>query len=138
MSSEIEREVLRTDDARYRAMLGEDYAFLESILGDDLVYTDQDFGAASKAEYLARMRLGAVRYLDAKRRFGIVRLYGCTAVMHGEVRIRIARGAIERTVAETFVNVWVKRHLGWQMVAWGSTCVAQLVPDANVQGGATA
>jgi hypothetical protein len=124
MSSEIEREILRTDDARYRAMLAEDYAFLDCVLGDDLVYTDPDFGSASKAEYLTRMRFGTVRYRDAKRRFGIVRLYGGTAVMHGEVSIRIARGGTERTVAEAFVNVWVKRHLGWQMVAWASTCSA--------------
>ena len=124
MSGEVEREILSIDDARYRAMQGGDYAFLDGVLGDDLVYADQDFESASKAEYLSQMRFGAMRYRDAKRRYGIVRLYGWTAVMHGQVEIRTARGGAKGEVTQTFVSVWVKRHLGWQMVAWASTGIA--------------
>lgn len=121
MSGEIEREVLAADDARYRAMIEADYATLERVLGDDLVYTHDDSESETKSEHIARMRFGNVRYRGARRRSAIVRLYGRTAVMHGQVLVEATCGGVERTSEERFLNVWVRRHAGWQMVAGAST-----------------
>ncbi|MCC6472141.1 MAG: nuclear transport factor 2 family protein [Burkholderiales bacterium] len=116
-----EREVVAADDERNRAMIEADYETLDRLLGEGLVYTHGNATSDGKARYMENLRSGKVRYLWTQRDKVCVRVYGETAVMHGDVVLRSRRDGVERTLSNAFMTVWVKGPGGWQMVAWAST-----------------
>jgi ketosteroid isomerase-like protein len=117
----VEREIRALEDRRYRAMIEGDVAALESLLGDDLVYTHSTSLVDSKASYLERLRSKTVIYRTAERPEARVQVHGDTAVITGEVRLEVIVDASPRAMRSRFTNVWARRPRGWQMVAWQST-----------------
>jgi ketosteroid isomerase-like protein len=77
----------------------------------------------TKASYLESLRTGKVRYLAAKRDGVSIRGYGDTAVVHGRAQIEAEIDGARRSLDNMFVNVWVRRPAGWQMVHWASTAI---------------
>lgn len=119
----IETEIHTVEDARYRAMTTGDFAALAALLGDDLLYTHSSAVTDTKASYLDSLRSGSVKYLAAKRDGVSVRAYGDTAVVHGHAQIEAEIHGERRSLDNMFVNVWVRRPAGWQMVHWASTAI---------------
>jgi ketosteroid isomerase-like protein len=119
----IETEIHAAEDARYRAMTENDLAALANLLGDDLLYTHSSAVTDTKASYLESLRTGKVRYLTAKRDGVSIRAYGDTAVVHGHAQIEAEIDGVRRSLDNMFVNVWVRRAGGWQMVHWASTAI---------------
>lgn len=113
--------VLRADDARYAAMLAGDLDALETMLGDELSYTHSSAHCEDKAQYLASLRSGRVRYLDVQRHQAKVRVHGDVATVDGHVLIRAEVDGIRRELDNRFLSVWKRRASGWQMLAWAST-----------------
>jgi ketosteroid isomerase-like protein len=112
----------RADEERYRAMLDGDIHALERLLADDLSYTHSSAHTESKAEYLASLASGRVKYLDVQRDAVQARVYGDIAVLNGKVTLRAIVDGISRVLDNRFLSVW-KRDAGggWQMSAWAST-----------------
>lgn len=121
MSNDSELDVRTADDARNRAMIEADYDALESLLGEELVYTHGNATSDDKPGYMTNLRSGKVRYLSVQRDNVKVKVYGNAAIMHGKVVLHTRRDGAERTLHNAFMNVWVKGSGGWQMVAWVST-----------------
>lgn len=119
----IETEIHAAEEARYRAMTANDLAALANLLGDDLLYTHSSAVTDTKASYLESLRTGKVRYLAAQRDGVSVRAYGDTALVHGHARIEAEIDGTRRSLDNMFVNVWVRRAGGWQMVHWASTAI---------------
>jgi ketosteroid isomerase-like protein len=119
----VEAEIQAAEDARYRAMTSGDLAALAALLGDDLLYTHSSAVTDTKASYLESLRTGKVRYLAAKRDGVSIRGYGDTAVVHGHAQIEAEIDGARRSLDNMFVNVWVRRPAGWQMVHWASTAI---------------
>lgn len=119
----LETDIQAAEDARYRAMTSNDLAALAGLLGDDLIYTHSSAVVDDKASYLDALRTGKVKYLAAKRDGVRIRGYGDTAVVHGHARIEAEINGERRSLDNLFVNVWVKRAGGWQMVHWASTAI---------------
>ena len=116
-------EVLAAEDARYAAMIAQDFGALDRLLADDLLYTHSTAGTDSKADYIAALRSGKYRYKAARREGVTVRIHGTTAIVNGRATIDVDVEGAPRTLSNVFINVWVRTSAGWRMSAWQSTPV---------------
>ena len=117
-------EALRAEDARYAAQIANDFAAMEKMFGDDLVYIRSSDGApADKRAYIESMRSGAVKYRSMKRSDAKVRTYGCLATITGffELELTVRGQSVSEQVR--FHSLWAKRGQGVQFVSWQSTRV---------------
>jgi ketosteroid isomerase-like protein len=114
-------EVLAAEEARYSAMVAQDFAALDRLLADDLLYTHSNAVTDTKAEYLAALRAGKYRYRAVRREGVTVRIHGDTALVNGRSFIDVDVDGVPRSLANAFINVWVKTPQGWRMSAWQST-----------------
>ena len=117
----VPSEVLAADEARYVAMLAVDVAGLERLLGNDLFYTHSSTQIDDKAAYIEALRTGKVVFRETLRSDVRVVPYGCTAVMTGRGDFKVELDSKPLEVHIRFTNVWEKRGIGWQMVAWQAT-----------------
>ncbi|WP_242405249.1 nuclear transport factor 2 family protein [Cupriavidus taiwanensis] len=111
----------QADAARYRAMLAGDIAGLEGLLADELSYTHSSALREDKQAYLASLRSGRVRYLQASVREVGQEIYNDIAVMEGKALLVAVVDGVERTLDNRFLSVWKRQEGAWQMLAWAST-----------------
>jgi ketosteroid isomerase-like protein len=104
---------------RFEAMTKNDFASLERLLADDLVYTHSTGIADTKAQYLESLRSGKTRYVNIAPDDLHVRIFGDTAVIRGRAALTM-NNPNETSFKISFLDVWVKRNSRWQMVAWQS------------------
>ncbi len=117
-------EVLRAEDARYAAQIANDFATMERVFGDDLVYIRSIDGApADKRAYIESMRSGAVKYRSMKRSDAKVRTYGCLATITGFFELEATVRGQSLSEQVRFHSLWAKRGEGVQFVSWQSTRV---------------
>src|SRR5687767_6936091 len=79
--SVTEAEATAAEDARYAAQMSGNYADLEKLLGDDLVYTHSSAAVDTKKAFIESVRSGAVKYRSMKRSGTSTRIYGCMAII---------------------------------------------------------
>lgn len=114
-------EAVAAEDARYKAQMDGDFATLEKLLGDDLVYSHSTAAVDNKAAYIESMRSGAVKYRSMKRSDAIVRAYGCVAIITGRADFVVSNKGEDSNVALRFHAIWAKRDAGLQFVSWQAT-----------------
>lgn len=114
-------EVERAEDARYAAQTSLDFAALETLLGDDLVYIHSTAAKDSKAAYINSMRSGRTRYRVMRRSDTQLRLFGCTGVLTGVGNFAVTVEGRDIDVALRFTSIWVKRGDHLEFVSWNST-----------------
>src|SRR5262249_58891 len=78
MSSD--KEILALEDKRYAAMCSGDFAALEAMLHDELLYTHSSGLTDTKVTWLASLRSGKTKYKSAACSDRKVRLVGDTAL----------------------------------------------------------
>ena len=122
--SRVEQEILQLEKARIEALVRNDRAALERILADDLTYTHSSGETETKAEFLARLASGNLKYLSMEHEDVRARTYGNVAVLTGRSKVRVLLAGQERNFQIRFINAYAKRSEGWQMVAWQSTRIA--------------
>jgi hypothetical protein len=87
------QEALRAEQARYDAQTGNDFAAMERLFGDELVYVHSSTTLDTKASFIESMRSGAVRYHRMTLGDAKVRTYGCIAIITGAAKFEVtARG----------------------------------------------
>src|SRR5256885_13815893 len=84
MSSD--KEILALEDKRYTAMCGGDFAALEAMLHDELLYTHSSGLTDTKASWLASLRLGKTKNKSASCSDRMIRLAGGNALVTWRVR----------------------------------------------------
>jgi ketosteroid isomerase-like protein len=99
MSSD--KEILALEDKRYAAMCGGDFAALEAMLHDELLYTHSSGLTDTKATWLASLRSGKTKHKSATCSDRKVRLAGDTALVTG----RRDRGGDQRPAAQLEARV---------------------------------
>lgn len=114
-------EVRAAEDARYAAMIAQDFDALGRLLADDLTYTHSTGSTDTKTEYLAALRGGKYRYKSARREGVTVRVHGTTATVTGRLFIDLDVDGAPKSVVSAFVGVWVRNPAGWQLAALQST-----------------
>ncbi len=117
-------EALRAEDARYAAQIANDFAAMERMFGDDLVYIRSiDGAAADKRAYIESMRSGNVKYRAMKRSDAKVRTYGCLAIITGFFELEATVRGADLSEQVRFHSLWAKRGQSVQFVSWQSTRV---------------
>jgi uncharacterized protein (TIGR02246 family) len=117
-----DREVARTEERRFQAMVERDFAALDRLLGDDLHYIHSDGSTDTKASFIAALREGTRSYPRITIDDLMVRVYhGNTAVLTGECTYhRTGPDGQPNNLRLLYTNVYVKRDGRWEMVSWQS------------------
>jgi len=117
-------EALRAEDARYTAQIANDFAAMEKMFGDDLIYIrSSDGGLTDKRAFIESMRSGTVKYRSMKRSDTKVRTYGCLAAITGFFELELTVRGQSLSERVSFHSLWAKRGPGVQFVSWQSTRV---------------
>ena len=116
-------EALRGEDARYAAQTSRDFAALQQLIGDDLVYIHSSAIVDDKAAYIESQRAGTVIYRTMKRSDVIVRTYGCLAIITGQGNFDVTLKGQDISVEIRFHSIWAKRAGAIQFVSWEATRV---------------
>ena len=117
---------------RFQAQEKNDFAALERLLADDLVYTHSSGAVDTKAAYIDALRSGKTKYLRITPEDLKVRTLGDLVLIHGrgqfvlEALVNGQKG--ENPLHLSFLDVWQKKNGKWQMIAWQST---RIVPPAK-------
>jgi len=116
-------EALRGEDARYAAQTSRDFASLQRLIGDDLVYIHASAIVDNKDTYVESQRAGTVIYRTMRRSDVTVRTYGCLAMITGLANFDVTNKGQDISVELRFHSVWAKRAGGVQFVSWEATRV---------------
>ena len=116
-----EAEALQAEQARYAAQMANDFAAMERLFGDDLVYIHSSTSVDTKASFIESMRSGAVRYRTMTRGDVKVRCYGSVAIITGQGSFEVTARGQELRLDLLFHAVWAKRANGVQFVSWQAT-----------------
>lgn len=122
-ASSGETAVLKAEQARISALVNNDYAALEFLLSEDLIYTHSNASRQTKAEFLAALRAGQFKYKSIEHEQPRVRIYGDTAVLTTFTRVIAISDGQESGAILRVTMVYVRSAGQWQMVAWQSTRV---------------
>ena len=114
-------EALSAEAARYAAQTGNDFAAMERLFGDELVYIHSSTTVDTKASFIESMRSGAVKYRKMTRGDVEVRTYGCIAIITGAAKFEVNARGQELMLDLLFHSVWAKRNAGAQFVSWQAT-----------------
>lgn len=124
LADALKAAVLRADETRIYAMLANDTASLDDMLTDDCLYVHSTGATQTKAEFLAALRTGAMKYTALHYLAPPqVRLYGSeAAVLTGRSQIEVALPD-GRTAKPTVLltAVYVVQHGRWQLASYQST-----------------
>jgi ketosteroid isomerase-like protein len=116
-----EAEVRAAQEARFAATLKGDLAALQTLIGDDLIYTHSSAKVETKQEFLDLLKSGFYQYKAITPSDLRVRVYGDTALVNGVAEIDVVNDGTPRHIKLRFLEAWVKRGGRWQLTTWQST-----------------
>ncbi|MEX0959320.1 MAG: nuclear transport factor 2 family protein [Burkholderiales bacterium] len=114
-------EALEAEALRYKAQTSGDFAALEKMIGDDLVYYHSSAVIDDKASYIESMRSGLVTYRNMTRGEVNVRCFDSIAIITGNAKFEVTVKDQEKTLDLLFHAIWAKREGAVQFVSWQST-----------------
>jgi Domain of unknown function (DUF4440) len=115
-------EALKAEDARYAAQTSSDFAAMDRLFGDDLIYVHSTAVVDSKASYIEKQRAG-LRYRVMKPSDVKVRVFGCLAIITGQGDYEVTVDGKDTTPHLRFTAIWAKRGPSVQFVSWESTAI---------------
>lgn len=119
-----EKAVLAVEKQRFEAQVSKNYAVLEQVLANDLIYTHSHGGTDTKQSFIQSIRDGKQTYdaIDAQEQN--VRLYGSTAIVNGVCAVKITKNGETINMRLRYTDVYIRKGSQWQMVAWQSLWLA--------------
>ncbi|MFC5411118.1 nuclear transport factor 2 family protein [Larkinella bovis] len=119
-NSADEKAVLAVEKQRFDAQVTRDYAVLEKVLGDDLIYTHSNGNQDTKQSYIQSLKDGKQSYEAIGIQEQKINLYGNTAVISGICLVKATNNGQSINSKLRYTDVYVKKGKQWQMVAWQS------------------
>jgi len=117
--------IIDLDRKRMQAMAEKDIDTLNTLLGDDLVYTHSSARLDTKQSLIGNMQSGATVYNAVEPSDVKAQDLGGAVVLTGVARIRVTSGGKPNAFAVRFTDVYANRGGKWQMVTWQSTRLAE-------------
>ena len=109
-------EIGAVEQALYRAMVARDFAAMDAILADDVVYIHSTAVAEDKTDYLAGVRDGLYQYGSIESSDVTVRQCGDVAVQTGTVVMLVgARNGVKAPIRLLFTLVWKREPHSWHL-----------------------
>lgn len=115
-----EQEILGLEDQRFRAMIARDFAALDKLVHDQLLYTHSSGVTDTKKSWIESMQSGKVKYKSASCTERKARFFGDVALITGKAAIEVDIGGQPRSLRLLFLNAWTRTPQGWKLVAWQS------------------
>jgi ketosteroid isomerase-like protein len=103
------------------AVVGNNFAELDKLLSDDLIYAHSTGVIETKKEYLAKLRQKTQVYKSIDHSSLTVKLHGDSAVAHSKVRMTgtNAQGPFDNQLM--MIHFWVRSGGQWRLVAHQTT-----------------
>ena len=120
-----ESAVLQLEHDWTQAYLNHDVAALELVLADDWTYSPSDGSFKTRSQYIEEFRVDTMKYQSIDQQNVNVRIYGNTAVVSGEERIKGTDGGKPVTLHIRFTDVLVKTNGHWHAVASHESTIPQ-------------
>lgn len=120
-----EKAVADTERQRFSAQVSKDYAVLEQVLANDLIYTHSNGNSDNKQSYIQSIRDGKSKYDAIDVEELNVRVYGKTAVINGVSMVKAMNNGETINTHLRYTDVYVRNGKQWQMVAWQSLRMAK-------------
>ena len=115
-----EQEILGLEDGRFTAMIARDFAGLEKLVHDQLLYTHSSGVTDTKASWLESMKSGRVKYQSANCTERKARFFGDVALVNGKAAIEVDIGGQPKSLRLLFLMAYARTPQGWKFVAWQS------------------
>lgn len=123
-NKKLAQEVIKVEDERYDAFMKGDAATLGRILDDGFTYTNTKGETHTKAELLAQVRAGDLKYIAMHHSDIRVIVFENTAVLTGKSSSTyVADGKAGGAIPRRFMNVYFKKNGHWKLVARQETPV---------------
>jgi ketosteroid isomerase-like protein len=116
-----ESEIQSLDARRSKALTQGDVQALDQILSKDLIYTHASGWRQTKAEFLASIRSGELKYHVFAMHGVRARPYGNTVIVTGDASAKVRAKRQELDVSLLFLEAYARQDGRWQLVAWQST-----------------
>lgn len=115
------KTIIELDKKRMQAMAAKDYATLNAVIADDLIYTHSSARLDTKASLIGNMQSGSTVYQSVEPSDVKAQDLGDSVVLTGVAKIKVTTGGKPNAFTVRFTDVYAKRGGQWQMVAWQST-----------------
>jgi len=113
--------IIALDQKRMAATVKQDYATLESIIADDLIYTHSTARIDTKESLIGNMKSGRTVYTGLEASDVVAQDLGSAVVLTGVARVNVNSNGNPVSFGIRFVNVYANRGGEWKMVTWQST-----------------
>jgi ketosteroid isomerase-like protein len=113
--------IIDLDKRRMQAMAAKDFATLNTVLADDLIYTHSSARLDTKQSLIGNMRSGATVYTAVEPSEVKAQDLGDAVVLTGIAQIKVVANGTPNAFGVRFTDVYAKRNGRWQMVTWQST-----------------
>ena len=122
-NAKAEQQVLQAEKDRFAAMVKVDEAALNKLLADDLTYTHSNANLQTKAQFIADLKSGAIKYVSVApvEAEWKVRIFGTIAVVNGAAAVHVVDHGNDLNFRIRYTNVHTNRAGYWQMAAWEAT-----------------
>jgi len=121
MGEEPERQVRELEDKIAGAIISSDVKFVERVWAEEFVYTGVRGEVKSKADILAELKAGDLKFEMMKFDDVKVQVYGDAAVVTGKAITKGRSKQGEISGEFRYTRVYVKRSDAWQLVAFQGT-----------------
>jgi hypothetical protein len=115
-----EQEILGLEDKRFGAMIARDFAALDKLVHEQLLYTHSSGVTDTKPTWIESMQSGKVKYKSVKCSDRKARFFGDVALLTGKAAIEVEIGGQPKSLRLFFLNAWTRTPQGWKFVAWQS------------------
>ena len=112
-----QQEIVRLEHEAHEAFLSADTNALARLLSDDYIFTDAQGQQVTKAEWLADMASGKLRFDSVESTALQVRTYGDAAVAIGRVAMKGLYNGEPFEGHHCYTATYVKLDGRWQLVA---------------------
>jgi len=113
--------IIALDKKRMTAMAEKDYATLNEVIADDLIYTHSSARLDTKQSLIGNMQSGSTVYTSVVPSDVKAQDLGDSVVLTGSCRISVNAGGQPNSFVVRFTDVYANRNGRWQMVTWQST-----------------
>ena len=115
------RTVIDLDRKRMQAMAEKDFATLNTVLADDLIYMHSSARLDTKQSLIGNMQSGATVYTSVEASEVKAQDLGDAVVLTGIAQIKVVSNGTPNAFGVRFTDIYAKRDGRWQMVTWQST-----------------
>lgn len=113
--------IIALDKRRMHAMAAKDYATLNAVLADELIYTHSSARLDTKQSLIGNMQSGSTVYTSVEPSDVKAQDLGDVVVLTGIAHIKVVSNGTPNAFSVRFTDVYAQRDGRWQMMTWQST-----------------